>query len=224
MKLAVISANLGNFDPLSPHVPQILSADDTCECITLTDQNFPPRFSAMRPRLQARIPKCFAWQIFPDFDYYVWIDASCRLSREDSVVWFLKQCKENYCDIAVFLHPDRHTIAEEYSFLKQKLSEKNKYLCSRYEGEFLEEQYSVISNTPYLDNKLYASTAFIYRNNKMVREMLKEWWYHISRYHIIDQLAFPFVLEMSNCMVYEIQDNYLKCPYIEYTRNKDKKA
>ena len=66
--------------------------------------------------------------------------------------------------------------------------------------------------------ELFASTAFVYKDSPAVRAALKEWWYHTSRYHSIDQLSLPWAIR--DLKVRVIPDDYLKTPYLEYVRNK----
>jgi hypothetical protein len=219
MKILVHTANLGDFDPVIDHIPQIPPLGDTIDFVRFTNENFPPRLHVMTPRLQARIPKMFGWQMRPGYDFYIWIDSSCTLLHPESVRWFLEQCRG--CHMAVFKHPDRNTITEEYEFVKTKIEEKNKYLVLRYENELADEQMAEIrADKAYKDEMLFASTAFVYANHPKVHALLKEWWYHTSRYHAIDQLSFPYVIWKSKCTVRVIPDNYLKTPYLTYTRNK----
>jgi len=218
VKILLHSANLGSFDPFVPSVEQELPSNVKLETYLFTDVNFLPRFRAMTPRMQARIPKMFCWQLFPDFDYYLWVDASCTLSSRKAVWWFLEQCAG--ADSAFFLHPDRKSIREEYLFLKQQLEKGNKYLERRYAGEFLEEQYQEIySDYSYRDDLLIASTAFIYQNTLSMHRALKEWWYHTSRFHIIDQLSLPYVLKKSGTHFNLIKESYLDISYLKYVRN-----
>jgi hypothetical protein len=171
----------------------------------------------MTPRMQARIVKCFAWQMVPDYDIYIWVDGSCSLWNRDSVKWFLEQLGDK--DAAFFKHPERDTIHQEANFVKKCLEKQSKYIVSRYYGELIDEQLEEINNDiEFEDNLLFASTAFIYQNNYRVQSMLKEWWYHISRYHIIDQLALPYVLERSECSYNIINEKYGEIPYLTYTR------
>lgn len=215
MRVAVITANLGDFDPPVEWVEQSIPVD----MFRLDDSNFPPRTNSMTPRLQARIPKMFGWQLRPGYDFYMWVDASCSMLHGDSAKWFLGQC-EGY-DCAFFLHPDRKTIREEADFIKSKIEEGNRYLSSRYAGEFLDEQVGAIeADTSYVDDRLYATTAFVYRNTHLVRQMLKEWFYHICRYHSVDQLAAPYVVRKSGVRVKEMKENYLKIPWLTYVRNR----
>lgn len=212
MKIAVITASLGNFDTLTEPVEQSISFD----FYKFTDKNFFHRQCSMTPRLQARIPKMFSWQMIPGYDYYIWVDGSCTLSHFDSVKWFLEHCKNS--DLAVFKHPNRKTIEEEATYLKKRLNMKCPYITPRYENELIDEQLTEIFSTKYVDDKLFASTAFIYRNTEKVHEMMKNWWYHTSRYHSIDQLSLPYVVWESACVATIIPENYLKIPYLQYVR------
>jgi len=209
MNVAVISANLGGFDKQIDPVEQSVPFD----FYRFTDENFKWRNRAMTSRLQARIVKCFGWQMVPEHRVYLWVDSSCQLSHKDSVKWFLEQLGEN--DVAVFKHPNRNTIQEEADYLKKRLRNHCPYITPRYENEFIDEQMAEI-NKPNLP--LYASTAFIYRNTHDVKKMLKEWWYHISRYHTIDQLSFSHCLQQAPLKVKEIPESYLKIPYLKYVR------
>ena len=211
--VAVVTANLGGFDPIHEYVKQSTDYD----FYRFTDENFPPRSRAMTPRMQARILKCFMWQIVPGYDYYLWVDGSCSLWNEDSVKWFLEQLGD--ADIALFKHPDRNTIQQEADFLKKCLARGSRYILSRYLGEWIDEQMEEIkSDETFVDDALYASTAFIYRDSDKIHNMMKEWWYHISRYHIIDQLALPYVLKNSGCEFRTIYEKYGEIPYLTYTR------
>ncbi len=211
--VAIISANLGNFDP-----PGFWTHQKGATMIQFTDNNFAPRSQSMTPRLQARIPKMFGWQMVPGYDVYIWCDASFAMQRTDSTSWLLDQLRG--CDLAFFRHPDRRTIQQEYEFIKRKVEEGNKYLSVRYKDELIEDQMAAIAGQGYVDDTLYASCAFVYRNCLQVQACLKEWWYHTSRYHSVDQLALPFVVRNSGCAVSVINENIYKIPYLTYIRNK----
>lgn len=211
-KIAYLSANLGGFDqPVDP-VAQELPDGMELTFRRITDNEFPLRSKSMTPRLQARIVKMHTWQFLPGYDYYLWVDSSCTLPRPDSARWFLNQLGDN--DIAVFKHPNRNTVQEEADYVKHRLSINCPYVTPRYENELIDEQLAEVDP----DQELYASTAFIFRDSPAVREAMKNWWYHTSRYHSIDQLSFPFVL--SGLKVKVIPDSYTKCAYLEFTRNR----
>lgn len=207
-QIAVVSANLGNFDKPIPFVKQSVPYDFHL----FTDDNYPPRKGAMTPRLQARIVKMFSWQFVPDYNYYLWVDSSCTLGHPDSVKWFLEQLGDS--DVAVFKHPNRETVGEEAGYLKYRLSIDCPYITPRYKGEDIDGQLTEVDS----GQELYATTAFIYRNNTRMRHALKDWWYHTSRYHSIDQLSLPFVLFENDCVTKVIPYSYLKIPWMTYVR------
>ena len=221
MRVAVITANLGNFDKTVDYAKQSMEYD----FFRFTDENFPRRHCSMTTRLQARIPKMFGWQMAPGYDYYIWVDASFTLQHIDSVKWFIDQCKG--VDLAVLKHPMRNSIQEEADYLKKRLKEekaglKEPYVTIRYENELIDEQMKIIkANKWYVDNRLYASTAFVYQNSERVQNMLIQWWYHTSRFHSVDQLSFPYVIFKSGCMARVIpteRHHDFKIPYLTLTR------
>jgi hypothetical protein len=195
-----VSANFGSFDK---------PVDDGR--ITITEKEFPGRNKSMTPRLQARIVKTHMWEFVPGYDYYLWVDSSCRLQKGGSQ-WFLNKLGD--ADIAVFKHPHRNTVQQEADYLKHRLAIKCPYITPRYEGEDIDGQLTAVDPSA----PLYASTAFICKDSPVLREAMKEWWYQISRYHSIDQLALPHATQSLRVNI--IPDNYLKCEALQYVRNR----
>lgn len=200
VRCAVASANFGGFEK---------PIDDGR--ITITEKEFPIRDKSMTPRLQARIVKTHMWQFVPGYDYYLWIDSSCRLKSKQ---WFLEQLGDT--DMAVFKHPHRDTIKEEADYLKERLHIGCSYITPRYEHEDIDGQLLAVDP----NEMLFASTAFIYRDSPKIRQAMKDWWYHISRYHSIDQLSLSEVLLDNECNVSVITENYENCEGVEYVRNR----
>ena len=215
IKVAVLSANLGNFDTLVENVKQELPSNVEVVFHTFTDVDFPPMTVAMAPRMQYRIPKLFGWQMFPGYDYYIWLDGSMSLQNPQSVKWFLGQCRG---DIALFRHPWRKTVKEEVDHIEQKLQQNHKYMVPRYKNGLHKEQYAeCLADPKFKDKNLYTSTAFIYKNNKKVREMLKEWWYYSSRYFTCDQVALAYVVHKHELKINVIEENQYNIPYMTLT-------
>lgn len=213
MKVCVLSANLGGFDEPVDHVPQ-----DGVEVTyaPFTDAEMPPRPRAMTARLQAKIPKMFGWDLRPGYDAYLWLDASLQLSQPDSVSWFLERLARK--DIVVFRHPHRATIQEEADFLRQKLANGSRYIRVRYEGEDLDGQMAAIGPESRLP--LLAAGAFCYRPTEAVKRALTAWWVHTSRFHCIDQLAFPFVIWQHNLQTRVIDEDIYKASHLTFTRER----
>lgn len=206
MKRAILSANLGSFD--KPVEPVAQNVDFTYHCFT--DKDFPP-ITGLTPRFQYRIPKLFGWQMFPGYDIYLWLDASMSLTREDSLQWFLNKLGD--ADMALFKHPWRNSIKEESDHIEEYLSKEDKYLTPRYKNGLHKEQLADIQkDKDYVDDKLFASTAFIYRDSEDVRDVLRMWWLHQSRYYTCDQLALPYVAR--GVTVNTIEDNLFKSKFI----------
>lgn len=214
MTVALISANLGSFD-----VPQGFPVQEgvNVDVHFFTEANFPPRYRAMTPRLQAKIPKMFGWQLRPDYDAYLWLDASLVPSRPDTVAWFLAQLGEG--DIAVYRHPWRQTAAQEAEYLRTKMAAGSHYLKSRYENEDLDGQMAAIANDrAYQDDRFYAGGAFCYRHTPRTEQAMREWWYHTTRFHCIDQLAFAYALHTAGCAVNVIDEDIYHASHVAWTR------
>jgi hypothetical protein len=171
----------------------------------------------MSPRLQARIPKRFGWDIFPRRDVYIWIDSSFRLSQPDSAKWFVDSLGQ--CDFAFFRHPWRTSIGEEARIIRQKILAGSRYLKSRYEGEDIDGQLKAI-DSDYKDECLFATMAFAYRPTLRAKEVLTDWWVHTSRFHAVDQLAIPYLVWKHSASVATLDGDPYKSKWIEYTRNK----
>jgi hypothetical protein len=213
--IALIQASLGSFDLLEPHVPQTLPHD----YFLYTDHNFPLREKTMTPRLQAKIPKMFAWQLNPGYPFYLWLDGNLSLSQPDSLQYFNDHCQHS--DIVVLRHPRRPNIRQEERYIRKGLREQSIYLVNRYDKEWLKQQTAAInSDKEYVDDLLVNGGVFIYRNTPVVQELFKEWWYHVTRYIVQDQLAFPYVLKKSGARVTILDDDINNHPYLTLRKHR----
>ena len=209
--MIIYTANFGHFDKTQENEEQELPEGvEAIEYWRCTDEDFPPRFNAMTPRLQARIVKMFGWQFRPDHDIYLWVDSSTRLCRPDSAKWFVEQLGDK--DMEFFRHNRRKTIQEEADYLKHRLSIGCPYVTPRYEGEDIDGALSEADP----NGQLFASTVFIYRPTTEVRQALKAWWVATARFHSIDQLSLTEAIKGVSYNV--INEDYLKVPYLEHTR------
>jgi hypothetical protein len=213
MRLCILSANLGNFDKVVEPVEQLLPEGiDSIAYHCFTDSDFPP-ITGLTPRFQYRIPKFFGWQMFPDYDYFIWLDGSLSFTKEDGAKWFTEQLKN--ADIAVFKHPWRKTIKEEADHIEDHLQQGKPYITARYKNGLHKEQLKDIQLDKYYeDDHLYASTAFIYRDGEEVRDALRMCWLHQSRYYTCDQLAFTYALK--DLAVKVIAENPFKASHLTH--------
>jgi hypothetical protein len=173
----------------------------------------------MTPRMQAKIPKCFAWQMVPGYDYYLWIDGSLTLSHKDSLKHFLDNIKGHDL-VALRHHPKRSSIKQEVNLISKGIKVHSNYFVARYSNELLKEQYEVIENDKdYVDDLLLIGGVFLYKNTPKVQKALKEWWYHITRYHVCDQFSFTYVLRKAGLKIKVLPDHYGECWYLSAGRH-----
>lgn len=208
MKIAILQANLGDFDnpidPIEQTIPVTFHR--------FTDENFPP-IAGLTPRMQYRIPKTHGWQMFPGYDYYIWLDGTVSFKRDDSAGWYLDQLGDS--DMALFHHPGRKTMKQETDHIEEHLRLNKPYITPRYENGLHKEQYELCMQDPdFVDDKLWASTTFIYRNTPKVQEMLKEWWYQGSRYFTVDQIVLPYLLWKYDLKVKDFDEPIYKTGYM----------
>ncbi len=209
----VLTTSLGGFDRVAQYEPQSVEYD-------FFEYNEPLRSKSMTPRLQAKIPKFFGWQLKPDYDIYLWLDGSLRLAHRDSLKYYL-DALQNY-DVVVLQHPTKNTIWWEYRYNYRGLHSNapSNYLTKRYTNELLDEQMQVIkADRDYVDDLLVLGGVFMYRNTPKVQAMLKEWWYHVSRYLIMDQMSWAYVLKKSGLRVNVLPDVFNDCPWLENMRH-----
>jgi hypothetical protein len=210
MKTAITSASFNGFDKVFKW------AEQPADVYRYTEKNFTLR-QGMNGHFHSKIPKYFGFQFAPGYDIYIWIDANYEVYA-GAVDYLLKELGDN--DIAVFNHPYRNelkrsNIKEEAKGLKDHLTH-GRYVTRRYKNEYLDELLSeLFSDKKYVDDSMFHGAIFIYRNNRVMRKVMKNWWYYVSRYHLDDQLSFPYVLKKSGCK-YKVIDKLLpEVPYFK---------
>lgn len=172
----------------------------------------------MTPRLQARIPKCFGWQMQPGYDVYMWIDGNLWLKDKDSLKRFVEALEGH--DVVALRHHRRPNIRQEVRYIRKGINQQSHYIVRRYENELLAEEYaSIQADKDYEDDLLLLSGAFMYRNTPEVQAALKEWWYHCSRYHIVDQIGFVYALKSAGLRIKVLDDLYNDCWYLGVSRH-----
>lgn len=209
--IATIQASLGGMDNQVTHTPQTLPHDH----FLFTDTELPPRF---HPRLQAKIPKMFAWQLKPNYEFYLWLDGNISLNHSQTLQYFYDQIQGN--DIVVIRHHRRPNIRQEVRYLRKGLREQSRYLVNRYNNESWKEQYELIqADKEFVDDLLVIGGIFMYRNTPQVQQMMKEWWYQVSRYCVQDQISFPYVLKKSGIKIKVLDHDYTNWGYIKNERH-----
>lgn len=221
VKILHVTANTNsyhkNYD--KKHVDQNLPADFEYKRIVLTDKNFTKRINALNPRLQSKMPRMLAYDMFPGYDYYFWTDSNITLNHPNTIMSFYELCKNK--DMVVFKHPHRKFLYEEFKFMSDNL---NIEYLEKYKNEFFNEQYNAykkLKNFAVLP--LYASGCFMYKNNHIMQEIMKEWFYQNCRYSIQCQLSLPYVLSLYDPYLSILNDNILDNVFLKYWGYESKK-
>lgn len=214
VRILHISANSNNYhrDYSSENVEQVSSVVEH-NIVYLNDTNFPPRFNALHPRLQSKIPKMLAFELFPDYDYYLWTDSNITLKTSETLETIYNKCCEN--DIVLFKHHVRNFLHEEFSFMFENASLP--YL-EKYINESFEEQLREYKRTceNFVELPLYEMGCFMYKNTETMRATLKEWFYQNARYSIQDQLSIPYVLDKFKPTIGILGENIVENDLIMY--------
>lgn len=210
-KVLITSANTGSIYSNTCVKQDGFDVDFIC----YTNLNFPTRHNSLHPRTLGKIPKMLAWELKPDYDYYIWIDSAFNITRSDSVQWFVEQLKDN--EAAFFNHLQRKTVQQELEFCISNMKDGNKYLLERYSGERMEEQVNAYLNNGFTDDTLIAAGAFIYSSDLVINKyynVMKEWFYHNCIYSVQDQLSLPYLLQKFMVKYSLIDENIFACKYI----------
>ena len=216
MKIAVLSANLGNFDTTFPNVEQKLPPDVEVTYHTWTDKDFKP-IAGYTPRFQYRIPKMFGWEMMPGFDYYLWMDGAMYMTNPNTISDFLSFINNN--EFLIFKHPHRKTVESEVKYIEYKLMYRNMYMSRRYQNGLHRENLTMMQQDKgWIDHRLYASTVFMYRNIPRIHDMMKTWWFLQSRYWSCDQIPLPYALWKHEVSVYPIDMNVFSNKYMSVSK------
>jgi len=205
----VLTANIGNVCKNTV----IKHEDVTFKPI---DTSFPTRQKAFHNRMTAKIPKILGWELYPDYDVYIWIDSYFSIKKEETLKWYLDELEDK--DALFFRHPFRKTVKEEAEYLLKQMKSGNQYIKDRCEGEDIEGQLATyLADPEFIDDTLISAGTFAY-TKKLVENkewnVMKEWYYHVCRWNIRDQVSLPYVLKKFNIDYALSEENILKTKYL----------
>ncbi len=181
MKIALLTANIGDFDNVLPIPKQSRPYD----YFLFTEKNLPYPLSTLQPRQQATYLKQQAHRHLPGYDYYIWLDGRIEVTAGD----FVEDITSRTTTITVTKHPHRHIVYDEYEFLFALMNAGNKYLHSRYNQAGLEaERLKIRADLP-----LYACGCFCWRVSHDMKNFMNEWYRRTMEYTGFDQCWFSQV-------------------------------
>lgn len=187
MKIAIITANIGNIDDIKGIPKQTIPVDYYC----YFDNNLPYPLPNLNNRLKSKYVKIQTHRFLTGYDYYIWIDGRVEIHANSFAQTMIDQLGSH--DVALFGHTERRTVDEEMGFIETQLKEGNKYVLSRYgnQGMKRERQFYVDQGTS--NTELFACTIFARKNNPKVNAAFNEWWNRCIEFSYFDQTMFSHI-------------------------------
>jgi hypothetical protein len=134
------------------------------------------------PRRNARYHKLLSHEMFPEYDFTIWLDGSVVLKTPAQTL--IDELGD--ADILTSFHPIRKTVREE--------AEECKRLHLDIPGK-IETHVQKMLDDWFLDDFGLAETKVVVRrNNDEVKKFNKIWFYSLVTGSLRDQLTFPYVV------------------------------
>lgn len=139
-----------------------------------------------RPVMEAKRYKILP-HLFVDADVSIWVDGniSLRVPPQTIIDDMLGDA-----DMALFRHPYRRTVWDEFATLKDDPRFAIPYLQRQLKGQ--RDAY-LVAGLP-TDAVPYECNFLVRRNNARVNRLMESWWSQICRWQWRDQVSLPFVL------------------------------
>lgn len=192
-KVAIISANIGSID--LPH--PIPEQDTPFDYHLYKDDDLaflPPEWDS---RKKSKYPKMQAHKLLPDYDVYIWMDASVKVTSPQFIFNALALLEGK--DMVLTTHPQRQSVKEEFEFMLKRMRAGDEYLNSR----FTEKEIQLQSDWFYPEVlPLFSAGISVRYNNIKTNVMMDEWWELTLQYGNYDQAIYSAVI-----MWYDIQYN-----------------
>lgn len=160
-----------------------------------------------RPVMEAKRYKILPHLFFPD-EVTMWLDGNIWCPDPQSVVDELL----GDADIALFQHPYRANVWEEFAALKEDPRFHISYLQKQLnaQAEFYREE-----GLPP-DTLAYECNFMVRRNNERVNRLMESWWAQICRWQWRDQVSLPYVLWKSDVKLQVTVANVRDDPRFNY--------
>lgn len=174
MKIAIITANIGDIDEVKAGIEQRYSEQIQCNYFCFTREHpllQDATLQSYNDRLLSRYPKFMAHKLLPDYDIYIWLDARVQPISSEFIDFMIDKLE----DIKIAVHPDRKTIGEEVKHITERLQNNDEYLTARKVTlEMMEKQNELIKGN--IDTPLYCTRVFSYVNNEKNNQFNEAVW------------------------------------------------
>jgi len=188
MRVAILTANIGGVDEIKGIPRQTIDVD----YYAYFDNNLPYPLPNLNNRLKSKYVKIQTHRFLPGYDAYIWIDGRVEIMADVFCEEMIRQLGDN--DVAIFGHPDRETVGQEYEFMLDQMQKGNHYLFSRYGNQDLKAEYEFMKTQHMEDWPVYACTIFARKNNGNTNEAFNEWWRRSIEFSYFDQTMFTYAV------------------------------
>jgi hypothetical protein len=140
----------------------------------------------INPSMEAKRYKVLPHLFFPDEPITTWVDANIAVKVDD------ERIEERFlgkADMAIFKHPFRNTVEEEFKILQVIERFKIPWLQSQLNGQemaYKKEGFPI-------DSPLWECNFIIRRNTPSINRLMDAWWSEICRWQWRDQVSLPYV-------------------------------
>lgn len=205
MKVAVITANIGNVDHCLGMPRQSVEVD----YFYYTENTLPYPLSNLDNRLKARYLKSQSHRFLKDYDVHIWVDGRIKIEGNNFVQIFLEQL-ENH-DIVLYNHFDRKTVYEEMEYIIEQMVNGSNYLLSRYGNQQLikEALFYKEKDLPK-EFPLFMGGFFARLNNEKVNRAFDEWWLRQIEFSYSDQTMLSYICWENKIKINQIDFDELR--------------
>ena len=154
-----------------------------------------PHLSGLDPYHLAKYIKMFPYEFFPDHAFSIWIDGNVQLISDTYPVAIMGHGSA----MATFANPMHNCIYTEGRYM---------LFQGRVPKDMLNKQLDIYRNAGYPEHFGMREFSIIYRDHgcKECYDMMKEWWEHVNKYTMRDQLSLPFILWKNSKTI-----DYIRC-------------
>ena len=192
-KIVVYTSIFGGYDTiLEPYY-----VSDMCDYFIITDQKIPggsiwkkitveniEGFEEMDDYHKSKFCKMMPHILFPEYDYSIWVDGNVQIVAD---LVPLVDRMEDKTAMATFKNPLHNCIYTEKNFLicknaanyEQLEAQINLYKEKGFPKQFGMREFSIIVRK---------------HSDELCQKLMKQWWGHVNRYTMRDQISFPYIL------------------------------
>lgn len=192
-KIALYTVNVGGYDSpknlvLTPYVHYYYFTDDSSYAP-------PPGINAFYlepstdPVRQSRDVKMNVHKYLPDFDYYIYIDASYSVTKSLSELFSTIDITKS--KLWLKRHPRRVNIAQEAKRVKELRKADPERVDEQLE-HYKKDKFNIHSGG------LYECGVIFRANDPKINKLFEDWYGQIEKFTARDQLSLPYVLDRHN--------------------------